>query len=56
MTYQPIDHYGAIGDLHTVALVGIDGSIHDLEGSTRNQAALGVTQAGIKASTTCVLE
>ena len=27
MTYQPIDHYGAIGDLHTVALVGIDGSI-----------------------------
>ena len=27
MTYQPIDHYGAIGDLHTVALVSIDGSI-----------------------------
>jgi len=27
MTHQPIDHYGAIGDLHTVALVSIDGSI-----------------------------
>jgi GH15 family glucan-1,4-alpha-glucosidase len=25
--YQPIEHYGVIGDLHTVALVGIDGSI-----------------------------
>jgi hypothetical protein len=29
---------------------------HDLEGSTRNQAALAVTQAGITASTTCALE
>jgi GH15 family glucan-1,4-alpha-glucosidase len=27
MTYQLIDHYGAIGDLHTVALVSIDGAI-----------------------------
>jgi GH15 family glucan-1,4-alpha-glucosidase len=26
-TYQPIENYGVIGDLHTVALVGIDGSI-----------------------------
>jgi GH15 family glucan-1,4-alpha-glucosidase len=25
--YQPIEDYGIIGDLHTVALVGIDGSI-----------------------------
>jgi len=29
---------------------------HDLEGSTRNQAALAVTQAGIRASMTCALE
>ncbi len=27
MGYQPIEHYGVIGDLHTVALVGMDGSI-----------------------------
>ena len=27
MAYKPIDDYGIIGDLHTVALVGIDGSI-----------------------------
>lgn len=27
MAYQPIEHYGVIGDLHTVALVGMDGSI-----------------------------
>jgi GH15 family glucan-1,4-alpha-glucosidase len=27
MSYQPIENYGIIGDLHTVALVGIDGSI-----------------------------
>lgn len=27
MTYQPIENYGMIGDLHTVALVGMDGSI-----------------------------
>ena len=27
MTYQPIENYGVIGDLHTVALVGMDGSI-----------------------------
>src|ERR1700730_11878890 len=25
--YKPIENYGIIGDLHTVALVGIDGSI-----------------------------
>ena len=24
--YTPIDEYGVIGDLHTVALVGMDGS------------------------------
>ncbi len=27
MTYQPIGNYGLIGDLYTVALVGMDGSI-----------------------------
>jgi GH15 family glucan-1,4-alpha-glucosidase len=27
MDYQPIENYGVIGDLHTVALVGMDGSI-----------------------------
>ena len=27
MTYQPIENYGIIGDMHTVALVGTDGSI-----------------------------
>ena len=27
MRYQPIENYGVIGDLHTVALVGMDGSI-----------------------------
>ena len=27
MPYQPIENYGIIGDLHTVALVGMDGSI-----------------------------
>ncbi len=27
MTYQPIENYGIIGDLHTVALVGMNGSI-----------------------------
>jgi GH15 family glucan-1,4-alpha-glucosidase len=27
MPYQPIEHYGLIGNLHTAALVGIDGSI-----------------------------
>ncbi|HET9492084.1 MAG TPA: glycoside hydrolase family 15 protein [Methylomirabilota bacterium] len=27
MAYQPIENYGIIGDLHTVALVGVDGSI-----------------------------
>jgi GH15 family glucan-1,4-alpha-glucosidase len=27
MTYQPIEHHGIIGDLHTVALVAMDGSI-----------------------------
>ncbi len=27
MTYQPIENYGIVGDLHTVALVGMDGSI-----------------------------
>src|SRR6516165_9824940 len=26
MTYQPIENYGMIGDMHTVALVGTDGS------------------------------
>jgi len=25
MSYQPIENYGVIGDLHTVALVGTDG-------------------------------
>jgi GH15 family glucan-1,4-alpha-glucosidase len=27
MAYRPIEDYGLIGDLHTVALVGVDGSI-----------------------------
>jgi GH15 family glucan-1,4-alpha-glucosidase len=27
MAYQPIENYGMIGDMHTVALVGINGSI-----------------------------
>ncbi|RUL89249.1 glycoside hydrolase family 15 protein [Tautonia sociabilis] len=27
MTYKPIESYGIIGDMHTIALVGIDGSI-----------------------------
>ena len=27
MTYQPIENYGMIGDMHTVALVSIEGSI-----------------------------
>ncbi len=27
MTYRPIEEYGIVGDLHTVALVGTDGSI-----------------------------
>jgi GH15 family glucan-1,4-alpha-glucosidase len=27
MAYKPIKSYGVIGDLHTVALVSIDGSI-----------------------------
>ncbi len=27
MAYQPIENYGVIGDLHTVALVGLNGSI-----------------------------
>src|SRR5687768_15801472 len=27
MSYQPVESYGVIGDLHTVALVGMDGSI-----------------------------
>jgi GH15 family glucan-1,4-alpha-glucosidase len=27
VSYKPIEDYGIIGDLHTVALVGIDGSI-----------------------------
>lgn len=25
--YQPIENYGVIGDTHTVALVGLDGSL-----------------------------
>ena len=27
MAYKPIESYGVIGDLHTIALVGMDGSI-----------------------------
>ena len=27
MAYQPIENYGIIGNMHTVALVGMDGSI-----------------------------
>jgi GH15 family glucan-1,4-alpha-glucosidase len=27
MAYKPIENYGVIGDMHTVALVGVDGSI-----------------------------
>ena len=27
MAYQPIENYGVIGDMHSVALVGMNGSI-----------------------------
>lgn len=27
MKYQPIENYGVIGDLNTVALVGLNGSV-----------------------------
>ena len=27
MSYQPIENYGIIGNMHTVALVGMNGSI-----------------------------
>src|SRR5262245_46046049 len=27
MAYQPIEHYGVIGNLRTAALVGVDGSL-----------------------------
>ena len=27
MKYQPIENYGVIGDLNTIALVGLNGSI-----------------------------
>lgn len=27
MSYQPIENYGVVGDLHTVALIGMDGSV-----------------------------
>src|ERR1700756_2563136 len=27
MQYKPIENYGIIGDLHTIALVGTDGSV-----------------------------
>ena len=27
MAYQPIENYGMIGDMHSVALVGTNGSI-----------------------------
>ena len=27
MAYQPIENYGIIGDMHTAALVGLNGSI-----------------------------
>jgi GH15 family glucan-1,4-alpha-glucosidase len=27
MTYPPIEHHGVIGDMHTVALVALDGTI-----------------------------
>lgn len=30
MSYQPIENYGVIGDLYTVALVGMDGSIDSM--------------------------
>jgi GH15 family glucan-1,4-alpha-glucosidase len=28
MPYQPIENYGIVGDMHTVALVGMNGSIY----------------------------
>ena len=27
MGYQPIENYGVVGDMHTVALVGMNGAI-----------------------------
>ena len=30
MSYPPIENHGVIGDLHTVALVGMDGAIDSL--------------------------
>jgi hypothetical protein len=32
MSYQPIENSGVIGDLHTVAVVGMDRSIDFLNG------------------------
>jgi hypothetical protein len=45
MAYKPIESYGVIGDLHTVALVGMDGSIETggcggLDARTAYRAAL----------------
>jgi hypothetical protein len=32
MAYKPIDSYGVIGDLHTVALVNMDGVVRSVRG------------------------
>jgi hypothetical protein len=35
MAYKPIESYGVIGDLHTVALVNMDGVVRSVRGAVR---------------------
>ncbi len=37
MSYQPIENYGVIGDMHSVALVGMNGSIEEILGKGWNE-------------------